>query len=335
MSATTLLSPEETRRRLADAYAPIREELAEVERTFAREVASYFPYVQSLVDRAISFGGKRLRPVLVLTSARACGGICPEHIGLAAAIEMIHTATLVHDDVLDEAVTRRHARTINDEWGLEASVLLGDYLFSHAYHLAACAGSSLACRLIGRATNAVCEGEMIQGHERGNFELDEAAYLAIIRGKTAELTAVACRLGAVFAGADGATADALEGYGRDLGVAFQIADDLLDYLGDESSAGKTLGTDLLKQKLTLPVIRLLAATPEPELGRIKNLLRHPTAEGRLELVVAMEAAGSLVSARRCAEDFARSAVARLDVLPRSEARDVLTALTRHVLRRGV
>ena len=170
---------------------------------------------------------------------------------------MVHTATLVHDDILDESMVRRHAATVNAEWGDETAVLMGDYLFTHAFHLAASLETTLACRWIGHATNLVCEGEMQQVHNRGNFDLDEDAYFAIIRGKTAELTAVSCRLGAHYAGAPEATVRAMDDYGRDLGVAFQIADDVLDLLGEERATGKSLGTDLEKQKLTLPLIRLL------------------------------------------------------------------------------
>src|SRR5262245_23345896 len=185
---------------------------------------------------------------------------------------MIHTATLVHDDILDEADIRRHASTVNAEWGTEPAVLLGDYLFTHAFHLAASLESTRACRWIGSATNLVCEGEMQQVHHRGNFDLDEEGYFAIIRGKTAELTAVSCRLGAAYAGAPDATVAALERYGRDLGVAFQIADDVLDIWGDERTTGKSLGTDFEKQKLTLPLIRLLAVSPPATAERVRAVL---------------------------------------------------------------
>src|SRR5204862_2970134 len=154
------------------------------------------------------------------------GAITPAHPVLAAVVEMIHTATLVHDDVLDESMVRRHATTVNAEWGNESAVLLGDYLFTHAFHLAASLESTLACRLIGGATNRVCEGEMQQVANRGNLDLDEAAYCEIVRGKTAELTAVSCRLGAHYAGAAPDVVEAMDGFGRDLGVAFQIADDV-------------------------------------------------------------------------------------------------------------
>ena len=200
------------------------------------------------------------------------------HPVLAAVVEMIHTATLVHDDILDEAMVRRHAATVNAEWGNETAVLLGDYLFTHAFHLAASLDSTRACRWIGHATNKVCEGEMQQVHHRGNLDLDEGDYFAIIEGKTAELTAVSCRLGASYAGAPEATVAALDRYGRNLGIAFQIADDVLDIWGEERVTGKSLGTDLEKQKLTLPVIHLLRVVEPAAAAAIRGLLGE--AEGR-------------------------------------------------------
>ena len=201
MSTQHLLAAGESRSTLSSLYAPIAAELAAAERIFQAELGSRFPFVQQLVDHCADFQGKRLRPSLVLLCGRACGGSSPEHAVLAAVVEMIHTATLVHDDVLDDAVIRRHAATVNAEWGNETAVLLGDFLFTHAFHLAASLDSMRACRWIGHATNKVCEGEMQQVHHRGNFDLNESDYLEIIEGKTAELTAVSCRLGAFYAGA--------------------------------------------------------------------------------------------------------------------------------------
>lgn len=335
MSAGTLMSPEETRRRLASVYAPIAGELAESERIFASELASRYGFVQQLADHAAEFGGKRLRPALVLLTGRACGGLTEEHPVLAAVVEMIHTATLVHDDILDESMVRRHSATINAEWGNETAVLLGDYLFSHAYHLAASLETTLACRWIGRATNLVCEGEMMQVHNRGNLELDELAYYEIIRGKTAELTAVSCRLGAHYAGASDEVVESLEEYGRDLGVAFQIADDVLDLWGEESATGKTLGTDLEKQKLTLPVIRLLNTASSETAERVRRMLVEAHPEARRRVRPMLESSGALDYAWQRAEAFAAEALSRLSVLPESPAKEILAKLTRHVVRRAV
>ena len=253
MSIASPVKADEIGPKLKALYAPIAGELAESERVYAAELGSRFAFVQYLVDHCADFRGKKLRPALVLLTARACGEVRPAHPVLAAVVEMVHTATLVHDDILDESLVRRHAATVNAEWGNEAAVLMGDYLFTHAFHLAASLDTTLACRWIGHATNLVCEGEMQQVHNRGNFDLDEDAYFAIIRGKTAELTAVSCRLGAHYAGASPAIVEALDGYGRDLGVAFQIADDVLDIWGEERATGKSLGTDPRKAEAHAPL----------------------------------------------------------------------------------
>src|SRR5262245_51063801 len=243
---------------LQSLYAPIAAELVEVESLLKAELRSDYPFVDELVRYGCLLGGKRLRPALLLLAAKAVGSpVTHEHLTLATVVEMIHTATLVHDDVLDEAHVRRHLATVNARWDNEASVLLGDFLFTHAFYLASTLDSVIGCRLIGRATNIVCEGELRQKGSRGNFDLSETEYLEIVEAKTAELTAVSCRLGALFSGAEERVADALDGFGRDLGIAFQIADDLLDVQGEEQTTGKSLGTDLEKQKPTLPIIRAL------------------------------------------------------------------------------
>jgi octaprenyl-diphosphate synthase len=332
MSLHALPRADEVRRKLAAIYAPVADELVEAERIFGDELGSRYPFVQQLVEHCADFQGKRMRPALVLLTGRACGGLNSDHAVLAAVVEMIHTATLVHDDILDEAMVRRHAATINAEWGNETAVLLGDYLFTHAFHLAASLESTLACRWIGRATNLVCEGEMMQVHNRGNLDLDESAYFEIIRGKTAELTAVSCRLGARYAGADDVTVAAMERYGRDLGVAFQIADDVLDLWGDERTSGKTLGTDLDKQKLTLPLIRLLATSTPETSEAIRALLAQPHPDRRA-LRPYLESSGALGYAWERASACARAANEALGCLDDSPAKDVLRKLAQYVIRR--
>ncbi|CAN5836459.1 polyprenyl synthetase family protein [soil metagenome] len=325
---------EERRRRLEAAYAPIAADLIEAERIFRAELGSRYPFVQQLVDHSSRFRGKQLRPVLVLLAAKACGGIRPAHAVLAAVVEMIHTATLVHDDILDEARVRRHAATINAEWGNETAVLLGDYLFTHAFHLAASLESTLACRWIGRATNLVCEGELRQVHHRGNLDLDESVYFDIIRGKTAELTAVSCRLGAQYAGASTEAVEALDRFGRHLGIAFQIADDVLDLWGDERTTGKTLGTDLQKQKLTLPLIRLLSASPPEQAETARRLIGDANPDGRTRLLPLLEDTGALQYAWEQAKEYVDRARNDLRILPLSEARDLLDDLAQFVIDRA-
>jgi octaprenyl-diphosphate synthase len=213
-------------------------------------------------------------------------------------------------------------------------VLLGDYLFTHAFHLAASLESTLACRWIGRATNLVCEGEMQQVHNRGNVGLSEADYFAIVRGKTAELTAVSCRLGAYYAGASPSVVDSLEGYGRDLGVAFQIADDVLDIWGDEHTTGKSLGTDLEKQKLTLPLIYLLATAGPSTASAVRRLLAVANPENRHELKPYLESSGALEFAWDRAKQYAGQAADALEILPDSLAKSTLRSLAAYVVRRA-
>lgn len=247
------------------------------------ELQSANPVLGDILKHTTRFRGKQLRPTLLLLTAGATGGVANSHHTLAAVIEMIHVATLLHDDVLDDADVRRHVSTVNSRWNNETSVLFGDYLFTHAFHLAASLDSTDACSRIGAATNRLCEGELTQISHRGNLELDEATYFDIIDGKTAELCAVACELGARYSNADEATVNACESYGRQLGVAFQIADDLLDLVGESRETGKTLGTDLEKQKLTLPVIRLLSTASDKDRDAIRRVLTHPNEATRTAL----------------------------------------------------
>ncbi len=333
MSRRPGLQVEESRRTLGTLFAPIQAELAEAERIFQDELSSRFPFVQALVEHCGDYQGKRLRPALVLLSAKACGRITDDHPVLAAVVEMIHTAPLVHDDVLDESLVRRHAATVNAEWGNETAVLLGDYMFTHAFHLAASLDSTRACRWIGRATNKLCEGEMQQVHHRGNLDLDEASYFAIIEGKTAELTAVSCQLGAHYAGADDEVCDALDRYGRNLGIAFQIADDVLDIWGEERATGKSLGTDIEKQKLTIPIIRLLE-TGEPETVELaRRLLNEAKAESRRRLRPLLEESGALDYSWKKARRHVQQAIDALDVLPPSDSKSVLVVLAEYVVHR--
>jgi octaprenyl-diphosphate synthase len=316
-----------------ELFQPIARDLEEVEHVLARTLASTRPHVQRLVEHLGHYRGKRLRPILLLLTARACGRLTPTHHILAAVVEMIHTATLVHDDVLDNASVRRHVATVNAGWGNQTSILLGDFLFTHAFHLSSTVGDVRACQIIGEATNRVCEGELQQVCERGNLALSEAEYFDIIDAKTAELTACCCRLGALFSGMSSAVVESLARYGRCLGIAFQIADDLLDLVGDEHTTGKSLGTDLEQQKLTLPLIRLLSQAPPEQASRFRQLLRSPTHHKRETFGPALRESGALAYAQGRAEEFAAQARAELDCLPASECRAILKILTDRVVHR--
>lgn len=305
----------------------IGQELQDVEEIYHAELQSANPYVHDVLSQAARFRGKRLRPILLLLTAAAAGKIRFEHKVLAAVVEMIHTATLVHDDVLDEAETRRHVATVNARWNNETSVLFGDYLFTHAFHLASSLNSTLACRLIGRSTNIICEGELTQIRERGNFELTEGAYLKIIDGKTAELCALCCQLGALFAEADEATVTAANRYGRSLGMAFQIADDILDLTGSERQTGKTLGSDFAKQKLTLPTIRLLDTADETLRNRLREWLSAADEQAGAALRQCLLESDAVDYARRKALDLAAAAREALSVFTESPARQILEETT--------
>ena len=297
------------------------------------ELRSDDPLVDKLVSHAYQLGGKRLRPALLLLAARATGNVNQDHVLLSTVVEMIHTATLVHDDVLDEADLRRHRQTMNALFDNEASVLVGDFLFTHAFALASSLDTTYGCRVIGKATNIVCAGELRQVHSRGNFALSEAEYLDIIEAKTAELTACCCRLGAHYAGAAPEIEESLDRYGRNLGIAFQIADDVLDVVGDEQAAGKSLGTDFEKQKPTLPIIRLLATVDEPERAKIVSQFQSDRPEVRRALGQRLLGSEALKYAQGRAQAFATQALEELASLPASPAKQVLSQLTRLVVSR--
>jgi octaprenyl-diphosphate synthase len=321
--------------RLKLLYEPIRDELSQVEEILRFEARSGFPPVDALVKHSFRLGGKRLRPALLLLVAKAVGGeVRREHLVLSAVMEMIHTATLVHDDVLDEAVVRRHLDTVNARWNNQSSVLLGDFLFSHAFYLASTVGSAFACQQIGRSTNIVCEGELRQVASRGNLALSAAEYFSIIDAKTAELCACCCTLGAHYSGATRTIVEAMTRYGRYLGIAFQIIDDLLDLTGDEYLTGKSLGSDLQQQKLTLPLIRLLDQLNDADRRIVIDVLKSSRANRRDELVWWLERSGALEYSRAQAAVFVRRAIAQLRILAAGCERQILRRLGRFVLERS-
>jgi len=314
-------------------YEPVATELEAVERLLERELSSDNPFVNRLAQHGFRLGGKRLRPALVLLTAHACGGVRPEHVPLAATTELIHTATLIHDDVVDEATLRRHLDTVNARWDNEASVLLGDYLLARAICLIGSLGDNFACRAIGESARRVCEGELRQIENRGNFELAEEDYFDIIGGKTAALTACCCRLGAHYAGAEPAVCDAMTRYGHDLGLAFQIADDVLDLVGDQAVVGKSLGTDLVKQKATLPLIHALRSADSKQREELKSLLAEPDGQSRETLRPWLERFDAIAYARQRSREFTTRAGEQLAVLHSTPAARSLLGLTDFVVNR--
>jgi octaprenyl-diphosphate synthase len=313
-------------------FSPVAADIDAADRIFDRTLAAYRSPFGSLIDHLRHYRGKRLRPALLLLTAKAAGKIAMQHHTLAAAVEMIHTATLVHDDVLDEAELRRHVPTVNAGWGNKVSILLGDMLFTHAFHLTSTVDGR-ACQIIGEATNRVCAGELRQVSERGNLNLTETDYFAIIEGKTAALTECCGRLGALHAGASEEVAGKLAAFGRNLGLAFQIADDLLDLVGNQDTVGKTLGTDLEQQKLTLPIIHCLNRLSPSEAELLRTAIRNRAENLGKQVLAAMEKTQSLTYARRRAEEFSRLARQELECLPRSDCRAILEAICDWSVRR--
>lgn len=318
---------------LADLYSSIRSDLGEVARVFDEELVSDFPFVDELCDRVRAYRGKMLRPALLLLAGKTCGCVGSNHHTLGAVIEMVHVATLVHDDVLDEADERRGQAPINSVEGNVAAVLLGDYLISHAYHLCSSLEDQAAARLIGATTNAVCEGELLQNRHRGDAALSESTYFEIIERKTGALTATACELGALYAGADAEAVASLRLFGLAVGVAFQIVDDLLDIRGDQEQVGKSLGLDFSAGKLTLPTIHCLANAGRETAAALRSAVLGETTTGRDRLRRWLTETDSLGYASSVALEYIGRARSALEIFPPSDARSSLTAMAEFIIQR--
>jgi octaprenyl-diphosphate synthase len=331
-----MLNLDEPKLQLAQLLA---EQLDEVALIFERQLASELSAVNALCTHIERYRGKMLRPTLVLVSGLASAPqrersastpINRRHLVLAAVVEMIHMATLVHDDVLDEAQVRRSAATLNHLHGNEAAVMLGDFLISNAFHLCSTLGDPAINLVLGSITNTVCTGELVQLHHRYDFEIAEATYFDIIRRKTASLIGGCCELGAMLAEAPLATSQSLKRFGETLGIAFQIQDDVLDLTGEETTVGKTLGRDVDKGKLTLPMIRHLDTLDAIERAVVLNTIKAGDADSlRTQLL----ASGAVESSRRAAEALVAEAKAELATIPNSPARELLDALADAVVNR--
>jgi len=317
---------------LVEVRELIADDLKKVCRIFDDELFSELPVVNELCAHIEQYRGKMLRPSLLLLSAQACGQVTETHLTLAAVIEMVHMATLVHDDVLDDGDLRRRLPTINKLRGNEAAVLLGDYLISHAYRLCSSLDSQQAAQIIGATTNTIGEGEIQQVHHRGDLDLTLDQYLQIIARKTASLLGTSCRLGAIYADADETMAEALEQFGTQTGIAFQITDDVLDITGSEKCMGKTLGRDLAKGKLTLPVIHALHNAGPEQRSQLCDLLSNGQMD-RPRLRDLLDKTHSITYALDAARKYIHNALDRLKELPESPARDALTRSARSIIER--
>ena len=321
--------------------------LRRVAEVFDRQLASDLPPVSKLCSHVERYRGKMLRPTLAIVSGLAghpqaasarsaddlLGLITPHHHSVAAVCEMVHMATLVHDDVLDEAEVRRRGRTVNSLHGNEAAVILGDYLIASAFHLCSKLPTTAASLIVGHASMVLCGGELLQLTHRDDWSVDEPTYYEIVERKTAVLIAASARLGAEQSGADAATAHKLWEFGRQIGIAFQIQDDLLDLTGSEATVGKSVGKDIEKGKLTLPVIHHLgAADPATRTRALELLMQTDRPAG--ELVRLLERTDSLRHARATAQHLVERAKAELDGLADSAAKTTLVAMADAVVARA-
>lgn len=310
----------------------VQPDLEAVDRLIVTELGSEVELIEEIGRYLIQAGGKRLRPVVALLAARACGDPGQRHIALAAVVELIHTATLLHDDVVDTSELRRGRNTANHEYGNAASVLVGDFLYSRAFQLMVRIGDLEVMRVLADTTNTISEGEVQQLLNAGNPDLDSADYAEVIRKKTAVLFQAAAATGALLCGAAADLVAALRDYGHHLGMAFQLIDDVLDYQADAGQLGKNLGADLAEGKMTLPLIRTLAAASPAQADTIRSAIAGRG--GDLEAIVALvRAGGALDFTRDRARDHAAQARAALGSLPDSPAQVALAELAEFAVNR--
>lgn len=314
---------------------PFRREMERVEEILRRETEHEHPFLRELLGHSLRSRGKRLRPLLLLYSARILGGVSDLHVALGAVVELLHNATLVHDDVLDESDLRHGKKALHRVWGNEASILLGDYLFAKAYALCARLHHREANLILARVVEEMCVGELSQVAAKFDFSIDEERYLQVIHRKTASLFGAACRLGSMGLRADPAAVEALARYGLCIGTAFQIVDDCLDLEGDERTAGKSLGTDLMQGKLTLPVIQLLRQAPPEERRHLEEILsgREATADRREQVLRLARERGTLRRSLDLAGEWIRQGKISLSNVRDSLYVDNLHALADYILSR--
>lgn len=316
-----------------DIQRLVRDDLDGVDALIRARLASDVLLINQVGEHIIGAGGKRLRPQLHLIAARALGYAGRDHLQLAAVIEFIHTSTLLHDDVVDESDLRRGRKTANALWGNAASVLVGDFLYSRSFQLMVELDRMAVMQVLANTTNAIAEGEVLQLLHVNNPDVDEAAYLRVIERKTAVLFAAATRLGAVLCDQDERHGDALYDYGLNLGYAFQIADDVLDYTADAVALGKNLGDDLAEGKATLPLIHAMACADEVSRERLRRIVEEGDAGAMPEVLAAIERAGSIAYSHRRAVEYADAAERALECLPQNEWTAALRGLARYAVDR--
>ncbi len=314
----------------------LNDDLKLVEKQFKHDLASDVYLIRKVGEYVFASGGKRIRPLLLLLSARLADYQGEKHIGLASVVEFIHTATLLHDDVVDSAVLRRGQESANAVWGNEASVLVGDFLFAKSFSLMVRDGDLEILQILSDATTQMAEGEVSQLISTCDIDLEESIYLKVIRDKTAILISAACRVGAVLGGLEGTEKEALSEYGMDIGVAFQLMDDALDYVAEEAEFGKAQGHDLDEGKMTLPLIHALRQCCAEERSSVTAIVEKDSLDDDdLQYVVSLiNQYGGIDYTRSRATDLAVMAKQRLQIFPPSEIRDALEIVADYVVSRS-
>ncbi len=304
----------------------IQTPLDEIKTLFKESLSSDIPQLSELMGHIPARNGKMLRPILLLLSGKLCGEITDVHKQAAVIVELIHVATLLHDDVLDEAKIRRNKETINNLHGNEIAILLGDILLSTTFIHCSKLENKYIENMIASTTRTVCQGEIIQLYNRGRYDLDENNYIDIITRKTASLMGLCCEIGSHISGASMQQCEKLKDYGISIGIAFQIADDITDIISNESISGKTLGTDLIKERLTLPIIHYLDRGTESYCNSIKNQTIDQTI-----LTQILTESGSIVYARKVAQDYIDRAKDCIKIFDNEHIKDSLCNLANGII----
>jgi len=319
-----------------DAHRLIASEMTAMEALMRQTLCNADPFVDEIVRYSLQIGGKRLRPALVFLSGRVVGRIAEQHVQAAAALEFVHTASLIHDDILDGATIRRHLATLNVRWNAQIGVLAGDLLLTKALELITQTGEMDGVRALTKACKQTCEGELRQIGAMGQFDMSTEEYVQIIAGKTAPLLACSAELGAFYASADSPTIERFRFFGQKLGLAFQIIDDVLDLVGETDTAGKTLRTDLIHRKPTLPLILYLqGATEEEQKETLVRIRRDDFAEQSADWVVErLHESGAINAARKTAQQLVEEALKSLkEIKGDSDAKQALIELAQFVVSR--
>jgi octaprenyl-diphosphate synthase len=314
--------------------AIIEEDMRQVDLVIAQRLESGVPLVGSVSQYIIAAGGKRLRPALLLLCCGALNFTGSQRFNMAAVVEFIHTATLLHDDVVDESMLRRGNPTANAKFGNPASVLVGDFLYSRAFQMMVDAQNMRIMQELADATNVIAEGEVMQLMNMHNAALDEAGYLQVIRSKTAKLFEASARVGAILANANPLHEEACAEYGQALGTAFQVIDDVLDYAGDATVMGKNLGDDLREGKATLPLIAAMQRGTEKERLTIQQAIENGEVDKLVEVVRIVKSTGALDVARTAAQDEALRAINAAGRLPNGNHKVCLIELASRLLERN-